>query len=58
MNYQLLSYGFLPVSIDKKTRLEYYNSLEEYAVNGNLQPFADLIADLEDKHLDEYLKLL
>ena len=58
MNYQLLSYGFLPVSIDKETRLEYYNSLEEYAVNGNLQPFADLIADLEDKHLDEYLKLL
>ena len=58
MNYQLLSYGFLPVSIDKKTRLEYYNYLEEYAVNGNLQPFADLIADLEDKHLDEYLKLL
>lgn len=58
MNYQLLSYGFLPVSIDKETRLEYYNYLEEYAVNGNLQPFADLIADLEDKHLDEYLKLL
>ena len=58
MNYQLLSYGFLPVSIDKETRLEYYNSLEEYAVNGNLQPFADLIADLEEKHLDEYLKLL
>lgn len=58
MNYQLLSYGFLPVSIDKETRLEYYNSLEEFAVNGNLQPFADLIADLEEKHLDEYLKLL
>ena len=58
MNYQLLSYGFLPVSIDKETRLEYYNYLEEYAVNGNLQPFADLIADLEEKHLDEYLKLL
>lgn len=58
MNYQLLSYGFLPVSIDKETRLEYYNSLEEYAVNGNLQPFADLIADLEEQHLDEYLRLL
>ena len=58
MNYQLLSYDFLPVSIDKETRLEYYNSLEEYAVNGNLQPFADLIADLEEQHLDEYLKLL
>ena len=58
MNYQLLSYGFLPVSIDKETRLEYYNYLEEYAVNGNLQPFANLIADLEEKHLDEYLRLL
>lgn len=58
MNYQLLSQGFLPVSINKENRLEYYNSLEQYAVNANLIPFADFLAELEEKQLDEYLKLI
>lgn len=58
MNYQLLSYGFLPVSIAKETRLEYYRSLEAFAVNGDLQPFAALVAALEEEQLDEYLKLV
>lgn len=54
MNYQLMINGFLPVSIAKENRLEYYNALEEYAVNGNLEPFADLIAELEEQQLDVY----
>lgn len=58
MNYQLLSQGFLPVSIEKEDRLEYYNALEEYAVNGALQPFADLVAELEEGQLDLYLRLM
>ena len=58
MNYQLLSKGFLPVSIAKENRLEYYNALEEYAVHSNLQPFANLVAELEEEQLDMYLKLV
>jgi Fic family protein len=58
MNYQLLSQGFLPVSIAKEDRLDYYNALEEYAVKGDLKPFSEFIARLEDEQLDEYLKLL
>jgi Fic family protein len=58
MNYHLLSQGFLPVSIEKEDRLEYYNALEEYAVNGALQPFADLAAELEEGQLDLYLRLM
>lgn len=58
MNYQLMVNGFLPVSIDKESRLEYYNTLEEYAVNGNLEPFADMISVLEDKQLDNYISLI
>ncbi len=58
MNYQLLSQGFLPVSIAKEDRLCYYNTLEEFAANGNLKPFADFIAKLEDVQLDDYLKLI
>lgn len=47
MNYQLMVKGFLPVSIAKENRLDYFNTLEAYAVEGNLSPFADMIAELE-----------
>ena len=58
MNYQLMSQGFLPVSVDKETRLDYYNALEQYAAKGNLEPFTEFVANLEEQQLDEYLKLL
>jgi len=52
MNYQLMSDGWLPVSINKEDRLNYYKTLETYAIDGNLEPFANLTAELEDKELD------
>lgn len=58
MNYQLMINGFLPISIAKENRLEYYNVLEEYAVNNDLVPFAELIYNLEDEQLDTYIKLI
>lgn len=58
MNYQLMINGYLPVSVDKDDRLDYYNALEQYAAHGNLEPFADFVAELEEKQLDEYLKLI
>lgn len=57
MNYQLLSSGFLPVSIAKENRLEYFDALEAYAVNGNLAPFAEMIARLEQQRLEEYISI-
>lgn len=39
MNYQFLTNGFPAVSIAKENRLEYFNTLECYAVEGNLAPF-------------------
>lgn len=57
MNYQLMSCGFLPVSIAKENRLEYFDALESYAVNGNLTPFAEMIAKLEEHQLSEYLSI-
>lgn len=57
MNYQLMAQGFLPVSIAKEDRLEYFDALEAYAVSGNLIPFTDLIAALEEVQLDEYLSI-
>ena len=55
MNYQLMANGFLPVSIAKENRLDYFNALEAYAVNQDLNPFADIIASLEEQQLDRYL---
>lgn len=58
MNYQLMIHGFLPISIMKENRLVYFEALEEYAVNGNLAPFTEMIAELEAQQLKEYLSIL
>lgn len=58
MNYQLMNAGFLPVSIAKENRLEYFEALEVYAVEGDLKPFAEMIASLEEQRLDEYLSIV
>jgi Fic family protein len=58
MNYQLMINGFLPISIAKEDRLAYFETLEAYAVDGDLQPFAEMIANLESTQLDDYLSIL
>lgn len=58
MNYQLMANGFLPVSIAKESRLEYFNVLEACAVSGELEPFANMIASLEEQQLDRYLGMI
>ena len=58
MNYQLTASGFLPVSIAKENRLEYFEALETYAMEGDLKPFANMIAELEEQRLDEYLGIM
>lgn len=57
MNYQLMTGGFLPVSIAKENRLEYFDALEAYAVGCDLAPFAEMVATLEEMRLDEYLAI-
>lgn len=57
MNYQLLASGFPAVSIAKENRLEYFNTLEAYAVEGNLDPFSEMIANLTERKLDRFLAL-
>ena len=58
MNYQLMVHGFLPVSIPKYSRLEYYEALESYAENGDLKPFIKMIADIEEARLDWYISAI
>lgn len=58
MNYQLIKNGYLPISIKKEDRLKYYEVLDEYAVSGNINPFIELMYDLEDKELDFYINAI
>lgn len=58
MNYQLMSCGFLPISIAKETRLDYYNALDKYAAEGILDDFTDMIAELEEVQLDKYISII
>lgn len=57
MNYQLMQAGFLPISIEKEKRLEYFEALDVYAVDQNLRPFAEMVAELESQRLDDYLAI-
>ena len=58
MNYQLMNYGFLPISIAKENRLDYYNALDKYAAQGILDNFTNMIAELEEVQLDKYISII
>lgn len=58
MNYQLMVNGFLPISIVKESRFEYFDALESYAVDGDLKPFTYLIAALEEEKLEFYIRAI
>ena len=58
MNYQLMAGGYLPISIPKEERLTYFECLESYAINGDLDPFVKFISKLEELRLDLYIKAI
>ncbi len=58
MNYQLMANGYLPISISKESRLEYFKMLEIYALTKDIVPFSELICKLENERLDFYIKAL
>ena len=58
MNYQLMVHGFLPISIAKESRLDYFEALESYAVEADLKPFVDFIATLEEQRLNLYIRAI
>lgn len=57
MNYQLMTNRFPAISIAKENRLEYFNTLEAYAVRRELAPFSEMVAGLANQRLDLYLSL-
>ncbi len=55
MNYQLAAAGYLPVSIPVEHRFAYFETLEAYACESDLTPFANLVGSLEEAQLDLYI---
>lgn len=55
MNYILMFYGFVPVSIKPVIVSEYYSALDDFGCGGNLTNFVALVAKLEEERLDEYI---
>ena len=55
LNYQLELEGFLPISITKDLREEYYRNIDEYKINKKIEPFTEFIAELEEKRIKEFI---
>ncbi len=56
LNYQLELDGFLPVSITKGLRDEYFRTIDEYKINKDIVPFTEFLAHLEEKRIKEFLE--
>lgn len=57
LNYQLMSQGLLPISIQAAERLQYYEALDKYGSKKDLSEFVSFVAVLEEQMLDEYLEI-
>ncbi|MDD3477471.1 MAG: Fic family protein [Candidatus Izemoplasmatales bacterium] len=56
LNYQLELDGFLPVSITKGLRDEYFATIDEFKINKDIVPFTEFLARLEEKRIQEFLQ--
>ena len=55
MNYILMENGYLPVNIKSEDKISYYEALDEYGKNNNLDQFLELVINLEEEQLDTYI---
>ncbi len=56
MNYQLMMLNFPPVCVPVEEALNYYQALDKYGSSKDLKPFANFVANLVEKRLDEYIE--
>ena len=60
MNFCLISAGFLPISISRKTKIktEYFASLEAFKVDKTMEPFISLLNQLLNNEYDRLILLI
>lgn len=58
MNYQLMIGGFPPISVSAKHALAYYEALDKYGSEKDLEPFAEFVAQLVEERLDEFIEII
>jgi len=55
LNYYLMKYDFMPVIVTYEERHRYFQLLEEFKVNKNINPFIEYLIELEKKELAKVL---
>jgi Fic family protein len=58
MNYILIQNGYLPINIKAEDKIEYFEALDEYGLNNNLNPFLEFVLDLEEEQMNIYIHLI
>lgn len=58
MNFEAMKNGYLPIIIKKEKRINYYDVLEEAAINHDYTNFVKMLVEEENEILDKYLELL
>lgn len=58
LNYILMENGYLPINIKAEDKTSYYEALDEYGKNNNLDSFLELVINLEEEQLDIYINLI
>lgn len=56
LNYQLELEGFLPISVTKGERDDYFHAIDEYKINKDILPFTEFLAKLEEKRIQQFLE--
>lgn len=56
LNYELELQDYLPVSISKDIQDEYFDAIDEYKINKEIQPFIDFLMEIEAERIKEYIK--
>jgi len=56
LNYQLELDGYLPVSITKEQRDDYFKNIDEYKINKKIEPFTEFLAEIEALRIKEFLE--
>ncbi|MDD5294006.1 MAG: Fic family protein [Candidatus Izemoplasmatales bacterium] len=55
LNYQLELDGYLPVSVTKGERDEYFRTIDEFKINKDIEPFTAFLAGLEQQRIQDFL---